>query len=87
MVFAHIRFLVPIRTRLNRLLNDSELNPHQYNYIVNIIDNHKILDAEIIDHNMYSTVAPLSDETADYVCNWLDQEEINGNLLMMKYLT
>jgi len=81
MVFANMRFLVSIRTRLNRLLNDSELSPHQYNYIVNIIANDEILDAKIIDHNMNVTVAPLSDETADYFCDWLDQEEIDGNII------
>eukprot|EP00555_Chaetoceros_dichaeta_P007718 CAMPEP_0198258614 /NCGR_PEP_ID=MMETSP1447-20131203/7985_1 /TAXON_ID=420782 /ORGANISM="Chaetoceros dichaeta, Strain CCMP1751" /LENGTH=448 /DNA_ID=CAMNT_0043945777 /DNA_START=93 /DNA_END=1436 /DNA_ORIENTATION=+ len=76
-----MRFLVSIRTRLDRLLNNDELSVIQYTYIVNNIASNELLDAEMKDHTTHIDVSWLSDAIADYFCDWLDQEEINGDMM------
>jgi len=80
MVSANMKYLVSIRTRLDRLVNIDELSANQYTYIVNNISSNELLDAEMKDHSIHISVPRISDEIADYFCDWLDQEEINGDM-------
>jgi len=80
MVFANMRYLVSIRNRLNRLHRENELNDRQYYYII-AMANHKLLDAELLDHAMNFTVPPLNEEIAGHLRDWLEQEEDNDNMM------
>jgi len=81
MVSAKMKWLVSIRFRLNRILSGGELSKRQYDYIIDDIASDEILDFEIGDsYDMNITAPSLSEEKTVYFCEWINQEEADGNM-------
>jgi len=82
-VSANMAMLVSLRRRLNILLAANEINQYQYDRIVNIVANNKILDAEMKDHEDHSIRPPLSQDKIIEFSHWLN-EEVADELLAVK---
>jgi len=86
--FANMKYLVSIRTRLDRLHGQNELTLDQYNYITsNITDNNdELLDAVMTNRNdstiitTMMTIPLLDSNHAKQFSGWLDQEEADDTM-------